>query len=84
MFEHLVYDPILVQQYNPDYAAAYRVKVIVRSLLRESENTILAEKSILLCVKALQWIHTNAALFMGPVLEREFELLRQAIHKAAK
>lgn len=80
MFEHLVYDPIHVQQYRHEYEA-YRVKVIVRSLLQEADSSIWSEKCILLCVKALQWMHVNSPLFMGPVLEREFEQMRQQVHK---
>jgi hypothetical protein len=80
MFDNLVYDPIHVQEYSHEYEA-YRVKVMARALLQEAEKCIWAEKAMLLCVKALQWLHMNAALFMGPVLEREFEETRQHVYR---
>lgn len=83
MFDNFVYDPIHVVQYHHEYEA-YRVKVMARALLQEAEKCVWAEKAILLCVKALQWLHVNAALFMGPVLEREFEQMRQWVHRIVR
>jgi len=83
MFDNLVCDPTYVQEYQHEYEA-YRVKVMARALLQEAQRCIWAEQSILLCVKALQWLHINAALFMGPVLEREFEQMRQQVHAVIK
>lgn len=80
MFDNLVYDPVHVLEYHHEYEA-YRVKVMARALLQEAEKCIWAEKAMLLCVKALQWLHVNAALFMGPVLEREFEDMRQQVYR---